>query len=85
MGQPEVENQTPFAFEALFLADEEMRPLLVPVVKATYDISERGLSLAGEQLPVNPAGEAYGDPAKTSYRYEPECAFIKLATDVVLV
>ncbi len=85
MGQPKVENQTPFAFEALFLADEEMRPLLVPLVKATYDISERGLSLAAEQLPVNPAGEAYGDPAETSYRYEPECAFAKPATDVVLV
>src|SRR5262249_8119313 len=42
-------------------------------------------SLAEEQIPVNPAGEAYGDPAESSYRYEPECAFAKPATDVVLV
>jgi hypothetical protein len=85
MGHPEVENGTPFAFEPLFVADEEGRPLLVPLVKATYAIGARGLSLAEEQLAVNPAGEPYGDPAESSYRYEPECAFAKPATDVVLV
>src|SRR5437899_2536771 len=85
MGQAAVENGTPFAFEALFLADEEGRSLLVPVVKATYDIGPRGLTLAKEQVPLNPAGEAYGDPADSSYRYEPECAFVKPATDAVLI
>src|SRR5437762_614166 len=85
MGQADVQNGTPFAFEALFLADEEGRPLLVPVVKATYEISPRGLTLAKEQIPLNPAGESYGEPGESSYRYEPECAFVKLATDVVLV
>src|SRR5437016_2718537 len=85
MGQADVQNGTPFAFEALFLADEEGRPLLVPVVKATYEIAARGLTLAEEQIPLNPAGDAYGDPAESSYRYEPECAFVKPATDVVLV
>jgi hypothetical protein len=85
MAQPELDNATPFAVEPLFLADEDMRPILVPIVKATYSLSERGPMIAEEQLPVNAAGEPYGDPAESSYRYEPECAFAKVATDVVLV
>jgi hypothetical protein len=85
MGQPGIENQTPFAFEPLFMADEEGRPLLVPLVKASYDIAGRDLTLAPEQEAVNPAGVPNGDPAETSYKYEPECALPKLSTDVVLV
>jgi hypothetical protein len=85
VGRGAIENGTPFAFEALFLADEDGRALFVPALKATYDISDRGLALAEDQLPLNLAGEAYGDPAESSYRYEPECAFVKPSTDVVLV
>ena len=85
MGHPEVHNDTGFAFEPLFMANEEGRPLLVALVKATYDLAPGGLALAQEQVPVNPGGKAYADPAKTSYRYEPECAFAKLATDVALI
>jgi hypothetical protein len=85
VGHPAIENGTPFAFEPLFLADEEGRPLLVPLVKATYAIGARGPTLAAEQAPVIPEGVPYGDPAQSSYRYEPECAFAKPATDVVLV
>ncbi|MFL5350008.1 MAG: DUF2169 domain-containing protein [Hyalangium sp.] len=85
MGHPSIENQTPFALELLALADEELRPLLVPVVKATYAIHGDGLKLAEEQVPVHVAGVPWGKPEDSSYRYEPECAFIKPATDVVLV
>lgn len=85
MGQPIVDNGTPFAVEPLFLADEEGRPILVPLVKATYALGPRAVVLADEQLPVSPEGVPYGDPAESSYRYEPECAFAKPATDVVLV
>ena len=34
MGHPAIDNRTPFAFDALYLADEEGRPLVVPVLKA---------------------------------------------------
>jgi hypothetical protein len=85
VGQPAIKNETAFAFESLFMADEEGRPLLVPVIKATFEIEPSGLVRAEEQAAVNPAGESYGDPAETSYRYEPECALPKVATDVVLV
>jgi hypothetical protein len=85
VGHPAIDNGTPFAVEPLFLADEEGRPIVVPVVKATYAIGPRGASLAEAQEPVKPEGEPWGDPAESSYRYEPECAFAKPATDVVLV
>ena len=86
MGQPMTENCTPFAFEGLFLIDEEARPLLVPIVKATYTFDAAGrLCLAPEQVPLNMTGEWWGKPGESSYKYEPECAFIKLATDVVLI
>ncbi|MCC6418735.1 MAG: DUF2169 domain-containing protein [Gemmataceae bacterium] len=86
MGHPAVNNATPFALESLFVADEEGRPLLVPVVKATYVIHPReGLALAEKPVPVNAAGQFWGDPDTSSYKYEPEVAFIKPATDVVLI
>ncbi len=85
MGHPDVENATPFVFEPLFLADEDGRPLLVPVVKATYDIQAAGLGLAEQQLPLEVAGQPFGEPGESSYRYEPEGSWPKPATDVVLV
>jgi len=85
VGHPAIDNGTPFAIEPLFLADEEGRPLLVPLVKATYALGAQGPFLAEVQLPVNPEGTPWGDPAESSYRCEPECAFAKPATDLVLV
>ncbi|HYO70463.1 MAG TPA: DUF2169 domain-containing protein, partial [Archangium sp.] len=85
MGHPTVENKTPFAFNFMGLVDEEGHPLLLLVVKATYALGNAGLLLAREQVPVNWAGEPWGEPGKSSYRYEPEGAFFKPATDVGLI
>jgi len=87
VGHPKLENGTPFAFEALYLVDEEFRPLVVPVLKATFTVGRDGRCLvADEQIPLNLGGELWGDePEKSSYKYEPEVAFMKPATDVVLV
>jgi hypothetical protein len=86
MGHPAIENKTPFAFEVLFLVDEEFRPLVVPVIKGTFEIRDARCHLAEKQLPVNVSGEHWGeDPETSSYKYEPEVAFFKPATDVVLV
>jgi len=41
--------------------------------------------LADEQLPVNFAGEPSSDAPVSSYKYEPEIALFKPATDVVLI
>jgi hypothetical protein len=86
MGHPALDNKTPFAFEALILVSEEGLPILVPIMKATYSIQEKGqLIVAEKQIPINIAGEYWGDPEKSGYKYEPETAFIKPATDVVLI
>jgi hypothetical protein len=82
---PDVDNKTPFAFEALYLADEEGRPLVAAVVKGTFDIAPGGTRRAEEQKPIDPAGVFWGKPDESPYRTEPETAFIKLATDVFLV
>ena len=64
-----------------------MRPLLVPVVKATFELSPRGtLTLAEEQAPLELKGQRWDPKDETSSeRYEPEVAFFKPATDMVLV
>src|ERR1035438_245294 len=86
MGHAEIVNRTPFAFAASIAADEEGCPLLVPIVKASYDILPDGtLPVAEKQMPVTLAGKCYGEPGVSSYQYEPEGAFMKPATDVALI
>jgi hypothetical protein len=86
MGHAEIDNKTPFAFETLFVSDEEGCPLVAPVVKATFRIGDdRRLSLSEQQVPVNHAGEWWGKPEVSSCKYEPEVAFVKPATDIVLI
>lgn len=87
MGHPAIENTTPFALDMLFVSDEEGRPLLVTLVQATYAIDRgRSLVLAEQQPAPSLTGELWDPKARiSSYRIEPAYAFIKRATDVVLV
>lgn len=86
MAQPEMDNRTPFAAEAHFAVDEDGRPLVVPIVKATYHADSRGtVSLAEEQAPVDFVGQSYGEPGKSSMRFEPDVAFAKPSTDCILL
>lgn len=86
MGHPEIQNRTGFEFEPLYMADESGMPILTVIVKATYCIKdETSLELSEKQMKVNFGGEYWGDPDFSSYKYEPETAFVKQATDVVLI
>lgn len=86
MGHPTIHNRTPFYLDTLYVTDENHRPLIVPVMKATFDLQPDGrVTRALEQNPLCPEGEYYGDPSHSSYRYEPEVAFIKPNTDVVVI
>src|SRR5215468_7533473 len=67
------------------LADREGVPVAVAVVKATFSIRPDSLVLSEMQQPVLQDGIPYGEPGKSSYRYEPEAAYFKPATDVVLI
>ena len=79
MGHPAVDNATPFAVEPLFVSDEEGRPIVVPIVKATYEFDLQGhLRLAEKQVRVNLAGEPATDAPLSSYRYEPDVATMRL-------
>ena len=87
MGHPEIVNHTPFVCEALQTSDETARTVVVMVIKATFDIRPEITepTLAEEQLPVNLSGEYWAEPDTSPYKFEPETAFFKPATDVVLV
>lgn len=86
MTHPSVDNRTGFVFEPLFVADEEGRPVVAALIKATYDLRPSGgLQLAPEQQPALFAGVFHGEPDVSSYRFEPEFAFVKPATDVALI
>lgn len=86
MPYPEINNRSGFQFQHLFFMDEAGRPLLTTIVKATFTIQKNGkLLLAEEQTQVNLAGEYWGAPDASSYKYEPETAFFKPATDVILI
>ncbi|HKE46332.1 MAG TPA: DUF2169 domain-containing protein [Steroidobacteraceae bacterium] len=81
-----IANHSPFALEVAFLADPNSRPLVVPLVQASYSIGTGGaLTLAPEQKPPKLGGEFRGDPALASMKFEPQLAYMKLATDVVLL
>lgn len=85
MGHPEIENRTPFAFAPLFVADEDLRPVLATIVKATLVVAHDGtVRVAEGQEPVDFAGKYHGEPGKSSVRREPEVAFTKPGTDCVL-
>jgi hypothetical protein len=86
VGHPEIDNGTAFAFEPVFIADEDLRPVVVTVVKATYNFDLDGaVWLADEQVPVNLAGEPWTKAPVSSSKYETETALCKLATDIVLI
>lgn len=86
MPHPQVDNDSPLVVTPLFLDDENGRPTLTVVLRASFEILDRGvLALVEEQPPLCAAGEFWGDPDVSSYRYEPEIAPLKLATDVAVI
>jgi len=85
VGQTEIKNDLPFEVGVLHLAGRDGVPVAVAVIKATYSIQSAGLVLAEMQQRIFYAGEPYGEPGKSSYRHEPECAYFKPCTDVILV
>lgn len=86
MSHPKVENKTLFYFEPAFLLDENSMPIIVPIIKASYQLTRFShLDLVGEQVEVKFEGEPWNDPESSSYKYEPETAFTKPATDIILI
>lgn len=86
MPHPEIKNATGFSYGMTVAGDEQAVPQFVSIVQAEYSFSAAGeIELLAEQAAPNIGGEWYGDPAESSIRLEPQFAFVKPATDVVLI
>ncbi|MET1254929.1 DUF2169 family type VI secretion system accessory protein [Aliikangiella maris] len=92
MAQVQVNNATVMQHEMLFLTDKNASLILSLVVKGTFDLlpkSEEGieceLKFAEQQRPVNLDGEYVAQPESSSYLYEPETAYTKPTTDIVVI
>ncbi len=86
MPHPKVDNDSLIVVTPLFLDDEDGRPTVTVVLRACFEIMDRGvLALMESQPPLCAAGEFWGDPDVSSYKYEPEVAPLKLATDVAVI
>lgn len=86
MAHAELVNPTGLALEPLLLADEQGRPLAVPLIQGTWHLSDAQQPVWLEKQPaIELGGQWWGDPAMTSLRLEPQVAFCKpVGTDVVL-
>ncbi len=82
---PKVDCPADLRAAPLFSQSEDGEPLVVPVIGSTFRILQDRLVPAEEQLEIKLGGEHWGEPGVSSFKLEPQVAFTKPATDVVLV
>jgi hypothetical protein len=79
-------NQTPYAAERNWTRDKHGVHWWIVAVRATFDLARDGrVSLADEQLPPVLAPEYFGEPGKSSLRYDSDLLAAKPATDLLLL
>lgn len=79
-------NFTPFKAEKFMLMDTMGMETLLVIVKATYKIHpDSTLEQSIKQLPIQMADEYYGEPNKSSVKYESDLALNKINTDITLI
>ena len=82
----QVDNRTPFAAERGWVRDRDGAEIWLVAVKATFDILTDGTTaVAKEQPPVLRVAEHYGDPGKSSVKYDADLVLTKKTTDVIVV
>lgn len=81
-----LDNRTPFAADRTWVRDVDGHHHWVVAVKATYRIGPRGeLVLSeGHQLPLLHEPEWFGEPGRSSIRYEADLIAGKPGTDVIV-
>ncbi len=82
---PTLECPQDFGAAILFSQSEDGEPLLVPMISTTFQIENNRLVPVPEQPDIKLAGEHWGEPGISSLKLEPQIAFMKPATDVVLI
>jgi hypothetical protein len=82
----QLDNRTPFAAGQGWIRDRDGAEVWLVVVKASFDIRPDGSTeISKDQpLPVR-VPEHYGEPAKSSIRYESDFVLTKATTDVLVV
>ena len=83
----DIQNKTPFSTTLIPGLDKHGHSFAVVIIKGTFAVHDRApvLVIAEEQQPILPTDIFYGDPNKTSVKYEADIAPIKTSLDVVLV
>ena len=82
----EVDNQTPFAAERGWVRDKDGTEIWLIALKCTFDILPDGTTIPSEdQPPVLRAPEYFGEPGRSSLKYESDLVLTKTTTDIVLV
>ena len=80
-----LENRTPFAAATHVQADADGQEVLVVMLSASFEAQkDGGLAPAAEQVPVAFADVPFGDPARSSIRYEADIAPVKPAVEIVV-
>jgi hypothetical protein len=82
---PTLDCPPDFRAAMLFSQSEEGEPLVVPIISTTFRIEGDYLVPFEEQPDISLAGEYWGEPGVSSFKLEPQIAFTKPSTDVVLI
>ncbi|HUK34346.1 MAG TPA: DUF2169 domain-containing protein [Candidatus Methylomirabilis sp.] len=83
--QAVVVNRTPFTSEKFVLAAFDGQEAVLILVNATFDVNHRGvLDLAEAQRSIVLVDQHFGDPVRSSIRYESQLALDKPFVDVLV-
>lgn len=82
----QVDNRTPFSAERGWVRDRNGAEIWLVAVKATFDITPDGSTeVSKEQPPVLRVPEYFGEPGKSSIKYEADLILTKTTTDILVV
>ncbi|WPH21121.1 DUF2169 family type VI secretion system accessory protein [Variovorax paradoxus] len=82
----QIDNRTPFAAERGWVRDRDGAEVWLVAVKCTFDIGPEGATEVSEaQPPVLRMPEHFGEPGRSSIKYEADLVLTKRTTDVLCV
>jgi hypothetical protein len=82
----QVDNRTPFAAERGWARDRNGAEVWLVAVKCTYDIRPDGTTAISEQQPpVLRTPEYFGEPGKSSVKYDVDLVLTKTTTDITVI
>lgn len=82
----QLDNRTPFAAERGWVRARDGTEIWLVAVKATFDVLPDGTTRPSkEQPPVLRLPEHYGEPGRSSVKYDADLVLTKTTTDVIVV